>query len=172
MKKTACIGLLLILCLCLAACGGHKLELDTLEKIAEVYRANEERFRTAAETAAQYEETEERIGIGPSEARAESDVYACRVVGDLFIEGSDALTDEDFQLLYDAFAPLMDSCRFCGAAMNESKVEFVLERTSYGAAAELYYFPDAAYAAEYMSQAEPGTVLRIDPHWYAEIISD
>ncbi len=172
MKKTAIICLVLILGICVSACGKPSLELNTLEKIAEVYYTNEEYFNTAAETVLKYDGTERRIGIDPIERAVITDAYVGKEIGGLYIDGSSSLTDSDFQILYDAFAPLFERVHFSGAAMYASRVEFMLEGPNAGFAAELYYFADADFAASYMSQTDSSNYLMIDPHWYAEFWSD
>lgn len=171
MKKALIICFLLILGICFTACG-HILELDTPEKVAEIYYANEDYFNTAAEVILKYDGKEPRIAIYPIEEAWESDAYIGKEINGLYIEGSSLLTDLDYQILYDAFAPLMERCHFSGVAMHSSRVEFVLEGPTYGMAAELYCFLDAEFAADYTSQTDENNSIIINPYWYAEIWHD
>lgn len=167
MKKPAVI-LVLIVSICCAACG-HYLELDTPEKIAEVYCANEEYFNTAVETILEYQKVEPMLYICPIEEAWDSDVYVGKEINGLYIESRSLLTDSDYQILSDAFTPLMERCPFSGVDMHASWVVFTLEGPTYGSAAELYYFPDTDFAAEYTAQS---SYLMITPHWYAKIWND
>lgn len=174
MKKMAIICLLLSFCICFEACElaasePHILKLNTTEKVAEVFYANEEYFNAAVETILTYHEKEPKLFITPIEEAWDSDVYVGKEINGLYIESRSMLTDSDYQILSDAFAPLMERCPFSGVDMHASWVQFTLEGPKYGLAAELYYFLDADFAAEYTAQSG---YLMITPHWYATIWSD
>ena len=174
MKKTGLICLLLFFSVFFEACElaarePHILQLETPEKIVEVYYANEEYFNSAADTVLKFDGKVREIGICLADDAKKLDDYAGKEINGLYIEGSSTLLDSDYQILYEAFAPLTERCH-CRAWIYNSQVEFVLEGPTYGMAAKLFYFLDSDFAAEYMSKTDES--IQINPHWYAIIWHD
>lgn len=187
MKKTAVLCLLLVFSLCFTACEfassePHILKLETPEKIAEVYYANEEDFQAAveaiteaAEAITEYDQ-EGFIYLTIDDISSSSKFHTVKEIEGLFIETKDPLLESSYQSLYEAFAPMMDNGICNGAFKRGSKVGFVLEGPTLGLAAYLYYIQDTDFAAYLMQQTADhipwNRYERIDSYWYSYIWSD
>ena len=148
---------------------GPTLELDTPEKIAEVYYANEAYFNAAAAALLRYDEKDLRISIVPIEEAESPTVYVGKEINDLYIKSTRALTEDEYQILSGAFAPLIGRC--CDAAgVEPGSVSFCLEGPIYGKTANLYYRRDTDTAKRDMS-SDFDHIL-INPNWVAEISHD
>ena len=170
MKKRGIACLLLMVCLCLAACSDdYKLKLNTAEKVVEVYYANEEAFNHAAEVLLGFKEY--RAHVSPYQEEMLSGIDVIKEINGVFIEADSLLTDLDYLNLYNAFTPLIESCGFREACTYYSEVEFVLDNSSYGDTAKLYYFQDEDIAAGYMEYTRNDSIM-ITPHWIAAIERD
>ena len=148
---------------------GPTLELDTPEKIAEVYYANEAYFNAAAAALLRYDEKDLRISIVPIEEAESPTVYVGKEINGLYIKSTRALTENDYQFLSEAVAPLIERCR-CHVGMSQWTASFLLEGPIYGKSAYLYYCRDTDTAERYMS-SDYDHIL-INPNWVAEIWHD
>ena len=178
MKRIWLVIALIFAITCCSACSYRIpdgiLQLDTPEKVAVLYHANEKYFNDAAKVIVGY--PDERISVRPmervqNEALAPS-IYIGEDIDGLYIESMGTLTNQDYQRLSKVFAPLMEQCGFSGVVMYASRVQFVLEGPIYGVSAELFYFQDPIFAEEYTSQITDPEYLCIEPHWYAIIWHD
>ncbi len=174
MMKRVLIVMLVFSVLFCSACsnnlGANSLVLNTTKKIEAEFYNSEDLFTQAAEALVKYNK-EERVHITRNKEKTNSNVYVVKEINGLYIEASAALAEADFQIVYDACAPLFrayeDRNLICGIAMYSSRIEFVIEGPVYGNTAELFYFPDEDYGASFMTQTDGA--LRIASHWYAEI---
>lgn len=173
MKKVFLISIICIIvfAICIVAIipACNSLTLNSPENVADVFHAHEELFQTAAEVITSYD-TGESIHITPREGDT-SPGHAIRKMGNLYYETLDALDENVYLALYEAFDPLYEALKesgdFYGLVMYDSRVQFILDGPVYGSTAELYYFVDADFGSYYMGQVEKS--MQINEHWYVEM---
>ena len=179
MKKMIAILLALTWFLFLPGCGpvrllpggGPDLELDTTQKIADVYHENADLFQNAIDAIRELVPSAAMI-IDPISYES-IHYYPEYEIEDLrFINVSDV---EDFETictaLYDSIAPLFKEFDLWRISVSKWDVRIAFEFSHLGYASELFYVYDGSKDS-FTSTMSIIEELQIDDHWYAVVNYD
>ena len=173
-KRTILIFMSLLFLLASVGCSSE-FRLDTPQKIAEVYYANEALFNEAAEKMMAYNRVKS-IDVTTDEEKLRRFLEdPTPVVGrdykeinGMYIMVSEKLSDTDYQNIYNAFAPLLTALNNSGfhseAATYYNQINFMVEGPVYGRTAELYYYQEQGHIPPHQKEE---WILQINDHWFA-----
>lgn len=159
---------ILIALICLFSLNGckHITELNSIEKVTDVYYDNETMLQNAVDALLSMDNPVIPMYINPV-ARGSVHYYPECEIGNLRFDGdasNDGIFKSDCQMLYETVAPLFEELNIWGIRVYRDEITFVLEYKE-GFAAELFYVYDenSSFSTSRFIKSE----FQIDDHWYA-----